>query len=102
VILDKITLLLFIYQIKCDLELVLQLTWHLLLLLLRLLSLLHIELCEHVLRYPFFEISKFIFRDALVFLAILSITTFTLASFKHLLEDALDLVFRVILIYVVE
>ena len=56
-IFDEITLLLLIYQIECDFEFILQLTRHLLLLLLSLFSLLHIELSEHVFGYSFFEIS---------------------------------------------
>jgi hypothetical protein len=57
VIFDEITLLLLIYQIERDFEFVLQLTRHLLLLLLSLFSLLHIELSEHVFGNSFFEIS---------------------------------------------
>lgn len=101
-ILNKITLLLLIYQIKSDLELVLQLTRHLLLLLLRFLSLLHIELSQHVLGYPFFEVSEFIFSDSLIIITILSITCLALTGFKHFLEYPLDLFFCVILIQVVE
>jgi hypothetical protein len=98
VIFDKITLLLLIYQVERDLELILQLTRHFLLLFLRLLSLFHIELSQHVFRYAFLEISKFILCDSLVFLAILSIPALRLSGFKHFLENALDLVFRKILI----
>jgi hypothetical protein len=98
VIFDKITLLLLIYQVERDLELILQLTRHFLLFLLSLLSFLHIELSQDVFRYAFFEISKFILCDSLVFFAILSIPTLRLTGFKHFLENPLDLVFTKILI----